>query len=170
NLLTTVLSHLNLPGPSFGSEIDSTLIKLALFNANLQKMTIEFFNQDSLRPFLIDPVDLTVADLPVGYYPDDEQAKNFELKAADGHSYAHHLFIEQSMKYTKNSGYLLLLVPEFIFDSDQSDKLHKYLQNNAHIVGLLRLPESAFASKRNIKSILILQKKGPETKMPKQPL
>lgn len=170
NLLTTVLSQLDNPGESFGSEIDSTLIKLALYNANLQKMNIEFFNQDSLRPFLIDPVDLIVADLPVGYYPDDEHAMTFNLKADEGHSYSHHLFIEQSMNYTKNSGYLLLLVPEFIFDSDQSDKLNEYLHENAHIVGLLRLPESAFASKRNVKSILILQKKGPETSTPKQPL
>src|SRR5699024_2390137 len=52
NLLTTVLSHLESPGQSFGSEIDPTLIKLALFSANLQEMTIEFFHQDSLRPFL----------------------------------------------------------------------------------------------------------------------
>src|SRR5699024_9227219 len=91
NLLTTVLSHLESPGQSFGSEIDPTLIKLALFSANLQEMTIDFFHQDSLRPFLLDPVHLVVADLPVGYYPDDERATEFVLQADEGHSYAHHL-------------------------------------------------------------------------------
>src|SRR5699024_10409743 len=64
----------------------------------------------------------------------------------------------------------LLLVPEFIFDSDQSDQLHEYLQQQAHIVGLIRLPESAFASKQNMKSILVLQKKGPNTETPNPPL
>src|SRR5699024_11076787 len=158
NLLTTVLSQVKNIDQAFASEVDATLIRLALYNANLQKMNIEYFHQDSLRPLLLDPVDITVADLPVGYYPDDVQANEFELKAKEGNSYAHHLLLEQSMNYTKESGYLILLVPEFLFDSEQSDQLHPYLQKNAHIVGLLRLPESAFSSKRNIKSILILQK------------
>src|SRR5690625_5944464 len=76
NLLTTVLGQLSQSTDAYGSEIDPTLIKLGLLNANLQKMNIEFFHQDSLRPFLLDPVDLVVSDLPVGYYPDDIRAKD----------------------------------------------------------------------------------------------
>lgn len=38
------------------------------------------------------------------------------------------------------------------------------------MVGLLRLPESMFKSKQNVKGILVLQKKGVETEGPKQPL
>lgn len=170
SLLTTVISHLPQEKEVYASEIDLTLLQIALQNANLQKMNIEFFHQDSLRPFLLDPVDLIVADLPVGYYPDDILASEYQLKADEGHSYAHHLFIEQSLHYTKDAGYLILLIPEFLFDSDQSDKLHLFLQENAHIVGVLRLPESSFTSKRNIKSILILQKKGQDTSAPQQPL
>lgn len=169
NLLTTVLASLNKPTEAFGSEIDPTLIKLALLNANLQKMQVEFFHQDSLRPFLIDPVDLVIADLPVGYYPDDIRANEYQLKADKGHSYSHHLFIEQSLNYTKEDGYVIFLIPDFLFDSDQSDKLHKYIQRNANIIGVLRLPESAFTTEKNIKSILILQKKG-QNVAPKQPL
>ncbi|OZU89712.1 SAM-dependent methyltransferase [Virgibacillus indicus] len=170
NLITTVLNQLEQDTESFAAEVDPTLIKLGVLNANLQKKQIEFFHQDSLRPFLLDPVDLVAADLPVGYYPDDIRAADFELKADEGHSYAHHLFIEQSLNYTKESGYIILVIPDFLFDSDQSDKLHSYLQENAHIVGVLRLPESAFKSKKNIKSILVLQKKGKDTSAPKQPL
>lgn len=170
NLLTSVLSQLSQSKDVYASEIDQTLIQLAVASANLQQTNVEFFNQDSLRPFLLDPVDLIVADLPVGYYPDDVWAKEFELHADEGHSYAHHLFIEQSMTYLKAGGYALLLIPEFLFDSDQSEKLHTYLQKRAHIVGVLRLPDSAFASNRNVKSILILQKQGKETKAPQQPL
>lgn len=170
NLLITVMSQLKGPNEAFGSEIDPTLIRLALMNANLQQKQIEFFHQDSMRPFLLDPLDLVVADLPVGYYPDDVQASEFQLKADDGHSYAHHLLIEQSMMYVKEAGYLIFVIPDFLFDSDQSDKLHTYLQEYAHIIGVLRLPESAFKSEKNMKSILILQKKGEGAITPKQPL
>lgn len=170
NLLTTVLGHLKNTEETFASEVDPTLIKLAVLNANLQKKEVEFFHQDSLTPFLLDPVDLIVADLPVGYYPDDVRANDFELKADEGHSYSHHLFIEQSMNYTKDGGYSIFVIPDFLFDSDQSDKLHAFIQEYAHIVGVLRLPESMFKSEKNIKSILILQKKGKGTTAPKRPL
>lgn len=170
NLLTTVLGQLSQSIDAYASEIDPTLIKLGLLNANLQKMNIELFHQDSLSPFLLDPVDLVVSDFPVGYYPDDIRANDFELRANEGHSYAHHLLLEQSLKYTKTGGYLILLIPEFLFDSDQSDKLHQFLQENTHIIGVLRLPETAFTSKKDVKSVLILQKQGQETIAPKQPL
>ena len=170
NLITTVLEQLQQPIEAFASEVDPTLIQLAVLNANLQERQIEFFHQVSLQPFLLDPVDLVIADLPVGYYPDDIRANNFELRADDGHSYAHHLFIEQGLNYTKEAGYLIFVIPEFLFDSEQSDKLHRYLREYAHILGVLRLPETAFTSKKNIKSILILQKKGKKTTSPTQPL
>ncbi|MEN1968209.1 class I SAM-dependent methyltransferase [Lentibacillus sp. N15] len=170
NLLIAVMKQLNKKMEVFGSEVDPTLIRLALINANLQEAAIEFFHQDSLRPFLLDPVDLVVADLPVGYYPDDIRAKDYALCADKGHSYAHHLFIEQSLNYMNEAGYAIFVIPDFLFDSDQSESLHTYLQQHAHIVGVLRLPESAFKSDKNGKSLLVLQKKGKHTATPKQPL
>ncbi len=170
NLLLIVMNHLSQPLKAFASEIDPTLLKISLLNANLQKQRVEYFHQDSLRPFLLDPVDLVVADLPVGYYPDDVQASNYELQAEKGHSYSHHLFIEQSLTYTKAGGYLIFIIPEGLFNSDQADQLHAFIQKHAHIVGLLQLPDTAFASKENKKSIFILQKKGEQTKDIRQPL
>lgn len=170
NLLATVIQHLGGNATGYGSEIDSTLIKLSVLHANLQQLSIDFFHQDSLRPFLLDPVDLVVSDLPVGYYPDDVNADQYKLKADEGHSYSHHLFIEQSINYVQDGGYLVFIIPEFLFESDQADKLRAYLHEHAHIVGVLHLPESTFKSKNNAKSILLLQKKGQETEAPKQPL
>lgn len=170
NLLLIVMSHLTQTLRTYASEIDPTLIKLSLLSANLQKKEVEFFHQDSLKPFLLDPVDLVVADLPVGYYPDDVQASDYELQAKEGHSYAHHLFIEQSVRYTKEEGFLIFLIPETLFESEQADALHAYIREHATIVGLLQLPETAFSAKGNRKSILILQKKGPASKEVKQPL
>lgn len=170
NLLLTVMEQIERETTAFASEVDPTLIKLAVMNANLQEKEVEFFHQDSLRPLLLDPVDLVVTDLPVGFYPDDIRASEFELKADEGHSYAHHLFIEQSLTYTKEAGYLIFLIPEFLFNSDQADKLHQFIHTYAHIVGVIQLPETAFKSEKNKKSILILQKKGEQTENVQQPL
>lgn len=170
NLLLIVMEHLTEQVQAFASEIDPTLLKISLLNANLQKKQVEYFHQDSLRPFLLDPVDLVVSDLPVGYYPDDLQASEYELKAKEGHSYSHHLFIEQSLTYTKEGGYLIFIIPEFLFESDQAKQLHAFIQEKAHIIGLLQLPETAFVNKENKKSIFILQKKGKNTADVKQPL
>ncbi|MCA0969808.1 class I SAM-dependent methyltransferase [Halobacillus litoralis] len=170
NLITSVMNQLEMPTNAYASEVDPTLIQLAVTNANLQKNHIEFFHQDSLRPFLMEPVDFVVADLPVGYYPDDVTAANYELKAEEGHSYAHHLFIEQGLNYTEEGGYLMFIVPNFLFDSDQSKQLNAFLREHAHIVGMLQLSDSLFKDEKHGKSILILQKKGKETKAPKEAL
>ena len=170
NLLLIVLEQLKNSTKAYGNEIDPTLLKLALLYANLQQKEVEFFHQDSMRPFLLDPVNLVVADLPVGYYPDDIRANDFELKADEGHSYAHHLIMEQSFMYTKEGGYLIFIIPESLFQSEQADKLHAFMKKHAHIIGLLQLSDTLFKGKEQKKSIFILQKKGPETKEVKQPL
>ncbi|GAA0288205.1 site-specific DNA-methyltransferase (adenine-specific) [Gracilibacillus halotolerans] len=170
NLLTTVMNQVKAEIQGYGSEIDPTLLQIAVASANLQQLNIEFFHQDSLQKLLLDPVDVVVADLPVGYYPDDMNASTYKLQAKEGHSYAHHLFIEQGMNYTKTGGYLLFLVPNFLFTSDQSEQLQEYLRENAHIIGFLQLPLSMFKSEQHGKSIFIIQKKGKGTKPPKETL
>ncbi|MFB1050832.1 class I SAM-dependent methyltransferase [Paraliobacillus sp. JSM ZJ581] len=170
NLLSSIINQLETNYEAYGSDVDTTLIQLGLVNANFQKIKIDLFHQDSLQPFLLEPVDVVVSDLPVGYYPDDLRAKSYELRSDEGHSYAHHLFIEQSLHYTKEAGFLVFVVPNFLFNSDQSNKLHLYLQKHAHIVALLQLPNSIFTSEQQAKSILILQKKGEGTMPPKQAL
>ncbi|SET79917.1 site-specific DNA-methyltransferase (adenine-specific) [Salinibacillus kushneri] len=167
NLLTGVINQLSQKIEAYGSEVDPTLVELAYMNANLQEHEIELFHQDSLRDLLLEPVDVVVSDLPVGYYPDDENAKSYQLSAeGEQHSYAHHLFIEQALHYTLAGGHLFLLIPNFLFDSDQSDKLHEFLNEHAHIQGILQLPLSMFTNEKNAKSIFILQKKGIQTSNP----
>jgi site-specific DNA-methyltransferase (adenine-specific) len=169
NLLTTVLNQMaNSNVHSIGVEIDEVLIKLAYVGANLQKHRLELFNQDSLEPLFIDPVDLVLSDLPIGYYPNDVRAQDYELQAKEGHSFAHHLFIEQSIKHTKAGGYLFFIVPNGLFESTQSQQLHEYLHKEVHIQGLLQLPTSLFKNEKAGKSILILQKKKEEIKPPKE--
>lgn len=171
NLLTTVMNHQQGKNiAAYGVDIDDLLLQLALVNANLQEQQIEFFNQDSLEHLFIDPVDVVVSDLPVGFYPNDVRANEFKVKSENGHTYAHHLFIEQSMNYLKPGGYAFFVIPNNLFESEQADKLHDYIKEDVHIQGILQLPETLFKNKQSAKSILILQKKGNNIVAPKQVL
>ena len=171
NLLSTVL---NQQGEklvsSTGSEIDDILIRLAYVNANLQMHEIQLFNQDSLEALFIDPVDAVVCDLPIGFYPNDVRAADFEIHAKTGHTYAHHLFIEQSTRHTKEGGYLFFVIPNGLFESEQSANLHDFIKKHLYIQGIIQLPMTMFKNKQAAKSILILQKKGENIEPPKQAL
>ncbi|KGM44831.1 class I SAM-dependent methyltransferase [Neobacillus niacini] len=170
NLVTTVLNQLHKNIHSIGIDIDDLLIKLAYVNANLQEHPIELFNQDSLEPLFIDPVDAVIADLPVGYYPNDVRALDYQLRAEKGHSYAHHLFMEQSVRHTKPGGYLFFIIPNGLFESDQAPQLREFFKKEIIVQGVIQLPISMFKNKNAAKSILVLQKKGEGIEAPKQAL
>ncbi|MDN4527525.1 class I SAM-dependent methyltransferase [Fictibacillus fluitans] len=170
NLLTTVLNQLDGNIKSFGVEVDETLLRLAWIISNLQKHNVEFYHQDSIRPLYVEPVDLVVTDLPVGFYPNDETAKEFIVGAQEGHTYAHHLLIEQSLHYLKESGFGVFLVPNGLFSSEQAPLLQKMIKEKAVIIGMIQLPLSLFKQETQAKSILLLQKNGENTVKPKQAL
>ncbi|TFD98223.1 class I SAM-dependent methyltransferase [Jeotgalibacillus sp. R-1-5s-1] len=171
NLVLSIMNQLDgKVAESHGVEIDEVLIRLSYAGANLTQQPLHLYTQDSLEPLFIDPADAVVSDLPVGYYPNDLRAADYELQAPEGHSYAHHLFIEQSIQHVKNGGYLFFLVPNGIFESPLSSQLHDYLKKVVHIQGLIKLPSSLFKNEQSAKSILILQKQGEEIKPPKQVL
>ena len=171
NLLTTVMNQQdNKLVEAIGIDIDDILIKLSYVNANLQQHPIRLFNQDSLEPLFIEEVDAVISDLPVGYYPNDVRASEYEMKADQGHTYAHHLFIEQSMRHIKAGGYLFFIIPNGLFESEQAPKLHEYIKKYGNIQGILQLPLSLFKNEHSAKSIFILQKKGDGVKQPKQVL
>jgi N-6 DNA Methylase. len=171
NLLTTILNRLpNDSVKAFGADADDLLIKLAYVNANLQEHPIQLYNQDSLKPLFVDPVDVVVCDLPAGYYTDDEQAKEYELRAREGHSYAPFLFIEQSIRYTKPGGYLLFVIPNSLFEMEDSMRLHEFLKKTAYIQAVIQLPLSMFKNKNLAKSLFFLQKKKEGIRPPRQVL
>ena len=171
NLLTTVMNQQPEKRiEAYGVEVDDLLLKLGFVNANLQEQPIQFYNQDSLSKLFIDPVDVVVSDLPIGYYPNDIGASEYILKADNGHSYAHHLFIEQSINHLKDGGYLFCMIPNNLFESEQADKLHQFFKENVHIQGIMQLPLTLFKNTQAAKSILVVQKKGEGIKAPKQVL
>lgn len=170
NLLLTVMNLVGNKIEGIGVEIDELLIQLAAASAELEKQPITLYRQDALENLVIDPVDAVICDLPVGYYPNDEVVKKYEVKASEGMTYAHHLFIEQSLTYVKEGGYLFFLVPDHIFESEQSPLLNKLITQKAWIQAVVQLPDELFSSKVHAKSLFILQKKNDSGKAVKEVL
>ncbi|MCP3762475.1 class I SAM-dependent methyltransferase [Domibacillus sp. A3M-37] len=170
NLVTTVLNEFDGKVEAHGVDLDDVLLKLAYAGANLLHHPISLYTQDALEPLLIDPVDVVVCDLPVGYYPNDDRASSYKLKADTGHSYAHHLFIEQSLQHTKPGGQLFFIIPNGLFESPEAKKLQSFLIEEAYIEGVIQLPATLFKNKQAEKSILMIRKKAPGVKKPKEVL
>ena len=170
NLVYTVMNALDGKLEATGVEVDELLIRLAAATAELLQQPISLYRQDSLEPLLVDPVDAIVSDLPVGFYPNEEVALEYELCAEKGMSYSHHLFIEQSVKHTKDGGYLFLLVPSSLFTSEEAKNLHKYLKKHTWINAVIQLPSSLFSSHAHEKSILVLQKPSENLRAPREVL
>lgn len=170
NLLFTIMNMFDGKMNATGIEVDELLIRLAADTAELLEQPVELYHQDALQKMLVDPVDVVVCDLPVGYYPNEEVALDYELCAKEGMSYAHHLMIEQAVNYTKDGGYLFFLVPATLFESELAQDLHSYLKNHTWIQAVIQLPENLFSSKALEKSILILQKQSKELRAPREVL
>ena len=169
NLLMVVMDHLEKQGKTVTAEAvdnDDLLISLASNSAYMQQWgeKITFTHSDSLQELLIEPADVAVSDLPVGYYPLDDRAKKFETSFEESRSYAHFLLLEQHLKYLKESGWGFFIVPKNIFESDETGVLMKWLKGAGYLQAMLNLPESLFQSAESQKSILILQKHGLKAK------
>lgn len=170
NLLLTVMNLLSGKINATGVEVDETLIRFAGATADLVNQPLTLYRQDALNKLLVDPVDAVVCDLPVGYYPNEEVAVEYELCATEEMSYAHHLFIEQSINHLKEGGYGIFLAPANLFESEQAKQLHKYLKAHAWIQAIIQLPDGMFKNRLHEKCIVILQKKSEQLIAPKEVL
>ncbi|ARK20599.1 class I SAM-dependent methyltransferase [Sporosarcina sp. P26b] len=157
NLLFTVMNQYKGSASASAVEIDDVLIQIAVATANLLELPVSFYLQDALRPLPIDVVDAVVSDIPVGYYPDDEVAMEYELMASEGHAFSHYLYIEQSMRYVKPGGYGLFIVPSKLLTAEGAEPILNFVKEHKLLRGLLELPDSIFADQRFAKSILLLQ-------------
>jgi adenine-specific methyltransferase len=143
-----------------GVEIDDLLIDLAASITEVIGLPAVYAQGDAVRPQILKESDIIVSDLPIGYYPDDQVASRYEVAASDEHTYAHHLLMEQSLKYLKNGGFAIFLAPSNLLSSPQSDLLKLWLKKNAQLVAMITLPENLFSQGSNSKAIFVLQKKG----------
>lgn len=173
NLLSVVSEILETIGKEVeaeGIEVDETLISLAAVNFALQEKEIKLTHQDVLSHLLVEPVDVITGDLPVGYYPNDQTAARYEVSFTEGHSYSHYLMIEQGMKYLKENGLGIFLVPDSMFEEETSSKLIHMIQKQGYLQVIIHLPKEWFQSKSARKNMILLQKKGKSAKQPRNVL
>ncbi len=86
NLLLTVLLNLQLakrPVEGTGVDIGRNLVG-DRSNWRMDQSALHLFHQDGLQELLIEPMDLAISDLPVGYYPQDDKARSFITAAPEG--------------------------------------------------------------------------------------
>ena len=158
NLAETLLNHTQKNMDYLGLEIDDLLIDLSASIAEVMNSKAHFAQGDAVRPQVLKESDLIISDLPVGYYPDDTVAARYEVASPDEHTYAHHLLMEQSLKYLKPGGYAIFLAPNNLLTSPQSHLLKKWLLSSAQLLAMISLPEKIFASRQNAKTIFVLRK------------
>lgn len=156
------LTSMNKKVDYLGIELDDLLIDLAASMAEVMDLQMGFVQGDAVRPQVLKESDIIVSDLPIGYYPDDQIASRYQVAAKDEHTYAHHLLMEQSLKYLKTGGYAIFLAPTDLLTSPQSDFLKSWLTVQAQLVAIIALPEDLFAQGAQSKTIFVLQKKAVE--------
>lgn len=170
NLLYSVISQLKALNHSkdnyqlVGIDNDEEMLNLADVAAHLNNFDIELYCQDALMPWMCPNPEAIVSDLPIGYYPIDENAKNFENQAKKGHSCAHLLLIEQIIKNLKPDGYAFLVVPKSILSGKIGADFMPWLTKKVYLKAIVELPDDMFRNKFNQKSILIFQNHGLEAK------
>ena len=153
------LTSMNKKVDYLGIELDDLLIDLAASMAEVMDLQMGFVQGDAVRPQVLKESDIIVSDLPIGYYPDDQIASRYQVAAKDEHTYAHHLLMEQSLKYLKTGGYAIFLAPTDLLTSPQSDLLKSWLTDQAQLVAIVALPEGLFAQGAQSKTIFVVQKK-----------
>lgn len=166
NLAQTFLDNSSKELNYLGIEVDDLLIDLSASIAEVMDSDARFIQEDAVRPQILEESDVIISDLPVGFYPNDDIAKRYKVASSDEHTYAHHLLMEQSLKYLKKDGIAVFLAPVSLLTSKQSDLLKQWLKDYADIIAVITLPESIFGNAANAKSIFVLKKQAaqaPET-------
>ena len=158
NLAQTLMNNCQRSLDYLGLEIDDLLIDLAASMAEVMKSDVKFAQGDAVRPQVLKESDVIISDLPVGYYPDDAIASRYQVASPQGHTYAHHLLIEQSLKYLKPGGIAIFLAPNDLLTSEQSPLLKKWMQDHAQVLAMVTLPENLFRSANLAKTIFVLRK------------
>lgn len=170
NLLLTISHFLNqVPNREIsrsGVDNDELMLSLASTNSAIQRTPINLIYQDALSNLLLQPADIIVSDLPIGYYPVEDTIQNFKtrFKEQNEKSYSHYLLIEQAMKYLKDGGYGFFLLPSNIFKDEKISVLLDYVNQVGFIQGIIQLPKEVFVNEESRKSVFIIQKKGEQAK------
>lgn len=143
-----------------GIDNDEAMLDLADVGAHLNGFKIDLYCQDALESWMVEKSEVILSDLPVGYYPIDENAKNFATHAKEGHSLAHELFVEQVIKNLAPDGYAFLLVPNSLISGKLGSEFMPWLAKKVHLRSIVQLPNDLFTNPLNQKSLMVFQNHG----------
>lgn len=139
NLIVTMLNHLSVHVKNtYGVDVNYTYLQLALSLAELTDYHIELIHQDSTKPLMVPKVDLVISDLPILPYQ----------------------IVQNLMNQVVEGGYFIYLIPNDFFDQKQ-DIMKDVILEHTFMKALISLPKTMFKTEEAQKSILILQKRGP---------
>ncbi|MBS7577273.1 MULTISPECIES: class I SAM-dependent methyltransferase [unclassified Enterococcus] len=159
NLSQTI--EFGLPSSKFGTltgiENDPLLVELAASIADLTASQLKLKHMDAVQ-YQDKAMDVVISDLPVGYYPLDGISEQYQVSAKEGHTYAHHLLIENALRNLKAGGFAIFLAPLTLFDSEQSDLLVNWLKKSCYLQMVINLPSEAFRAEQVQKAIYLFEK------------
>lgn len=161
NFLTAILNQLNVePELVYGVDLDHDLLQIAYTLSDMQEHPVHFYQQSSLKPMLVEPLDLVIGDLPTDMF-EAESLNDLDLTLAKkGCQYLPYLLIENHLNYLKPGGYAFYVIPNDLFSQAGSSDFHQLLSSQAHIQALLQLPDTMFKNHELGKSLFIIQKNG----------
>ena len=149
----TFLTSLDKKVDYLGMEVDDLLIDLAASMADVIGLQAGFVQGDAVRPQMLKESDVVISDLPVGYYPDDAVASRHQVASSQEHTYAHHLLMEQGLKYLKSDGYAIFLAPSDFVDQSSKWLVERLVERGGKSDWpLISLPENLFASAKQSKT------------------
>lgn len=154
--------HEQNPGKTFDHvlvEVDPVLSRLSVHLANFLEIPFDIFPQDAIMPLAEGDFDVVTGDFPVGYYPNDARSHEMKLGFKEGHSYSHHLLIEQAVNSLKPGGLAFLIVPTQTFEGDNVEQLQKFIATECIMQAFLNFPTSLFKTEAMRKSLLVLERK-----------
>ena len=121
-------------------EVDPVLSRVSVHLANFLEIPFDVYPQDAIMPLPLEEADVVIGDFPIGYYPLDERSREMKLGFEEGHSYSHHLLIEQSINALKGAGYAFLVVPSHLFEDDKVKQLENFIATETEMQAFLNLP------------------------------
>lgn len=157
-----------------GIDINQYMTNIAKINCYLNGIKNHFIlhanSLDSLESLsnqsdgLIQPnsFDLVLTHPPFGLLANKNYA-NFSMFEISGNKFIETLFIERSWELLKEGGRLVIILPEGITSNKSARKIREFILTNFKVLGIVSLPDGAFAPYSSIKTtILILEKLGPK--------
>ena len=154
HLSMTVKEHVN-QVDFHGVEVDPVLSRFNVALCDFLKVPMDIYPHNIIEPAKLDKADISIGDLPIGYYP--LPAEGFTTAFKEGKSFAHLLMLEAAMGHVEDDGIGIFVVPSNILE-ENNETIKEYISTEATLLMFLNLPDTLFKTENMHKSIIVLKK------------